>query len=361
MQPPVPQGPPLPQGTLDDFYNQRSVGAGKGLSWNQKPDGYTYVGVVAKTPGNGDVFVDTQPAAQGGQPKQNRDGSYKYVLQVQLRIAWMDQFQQFTYPEQDARLFLRGGLRDEMTRAMHEAGDEGVPKEGALIIVTLTGRKPGNNIATNVFAVEYHRPGTWEQHFPQYTHLLQQQAPQQQMQQAPAQYGGAPQQAPYQQPQSAPAPVQGVPGYGQANPNPQQYAQPYPQPSGTTPQAAVAGPAPQYGGQAYDPNTQPVQANAAAGYPNQPSAPVNQGPAPSQPAAYDPNAQQGQMQLPYAAPNSPQGGPAPAQGPSQMPAGGPAPQPQPGTTGSALDPARQQLLARITNQQPQQQPQQPQG
>ena len=351
MQPPVPQGPPLPQGTLDDFYNQRSVGAGKGLSWSQKPDGYTYVGVVTKTPGNGDVFVDTQPAAQGGQPKQNRDGSYKYVLQVQLRIAWMDQFQQFTYPEQDARLFLRGGLRDEVTRAMHEAGDEGVPKEGALIIVTLTGRKPGQQIATNVFAVEYHRPGTWEQHFPQYTHLLQQQAPQQQMQQAPAQYGGAPQQAPYQQPQSAPAP-QGVPGYGQANPNPQQYAQAeHAAPQGYAPQPA----APQYGPQAYDPN--------------QPSAPVNQGPAPSQPAAYDPNAQQGQMQLPYAAPNSPQGGPAPAQGPSQMPAGGPAPQPQPGTTGSALDPARQQLLARITNQQaqqqaqqqPQQQPQQPQG
>jgi len=314
------------------------------------------------------VFVDTQPAAQGGQPKQNRDGSYKYVLQVQLRIAWMDQFQQFTYPEQDARLFLRSGLRDEMTRAMHEAGDEGVPKEGALIIVTLTGRKPGNSIATNVFAVEYHRPGTWEQHFPQYTHLLQQQAPQQQMQQAPQQYGGAPQQAPYQQPQSAPAP-QGVPGYGQAAPNPQQYAQAAPLPQGQAVQ--------QYGQQAYDPSTQPVQANAAAGYPNQqtyPQAPQDQGTQqpqgapvnPSQgqaPGGYaDPNAQQTQpgqqMQLPY---GGPQGGPAPA---GQMPAGGPqGPAPQPGTSGSALDPARQQLLARITNQQPQQQqqPQQPQG
>ena len=360
MQPPVPQGPPLPQGTLDDFYNQRSVGAGKGLSWNQKPDGYRYIGVVTKTPGNGDVFVDTQPAAQGGMPKQNRDGSYKYVLQVQLRIAWLDQFQQFTYPEQDARLFLRGGLRDEVTRAMHEAGAEGVPTEGALIDVTLTGRKPGNNIATNIFAVVYRPAGTWENsaEYGSFAQALLSGAPAPQ----PNQYlQQQMQQAPYQQPQSAPAPVQGVPGYGQANPNPQQYAQPYPQPSGTTPQAAVAGPAPQYGGQAYDPNTQPVQANAAAGYPNQPSAPVNQGPAPSQPAAYDPNAQQGQMQLPYAAPNSPQGGPAPAQGPSQTPAGGPAPQPQPGTTGSALDPARQQLLARITNQQPQQQPQQPQG
>ena len=370
MQPPVPAGPPLPQGTLDDFYNQRAVGAGKGLSWNQKPDGYRYIGVVTKTPTNADVFVDTQPAQQGGQPKQNRDGSYKYVLQVQLRIAWLDQFQQFTYPDQDARLFLRGGLRDEVTRAMHESGDEGVPKEGALVDVTLTGRKPGNNIATNIFAVVYRPAGTWEND-PQYGQfapaLLGGQAaantaPQQQ---APVQYGGAPQQnqAPYQ-PQPAQAPAQGVQGYGQAAPNPQQYAQPYPQ------SAPVAGPAPQYGGQAYDPNTQQqsapapsydqqMQAQGGQYLPGggQPGYAPNTQPVQANAAAGDPNTQQGQMQLPY---GGPQGGPAPA---GQMPAGGPgpqgpAPQAQPGTTGSALDPARQQLLARITNQQ---QPQQQQG
>lgn len=340
QQAPVPAGPPLPQGTLDDFYNQRSVGSGKGLSWNQKPDGYRYVGVVTKTPGNADVFVDTQPAAQGGMPKQNRDGSYKYVLQVQLRIAWLDQFQQFTYPEQDARLFLRGGLRDEVTRAMHEAGAEGVPQEGALIDVTLTGRKPGNNIATNIFAVVYRPAGTWEndpQYAPFAPQLLGGQAPQPNPQQAPYQ-----QQAPAQY--AAPA---------QAAPNPQQYAQQAYDPNqyaqaALLPQGQAA---PQYGQPAYDPNTP------------QPSAPVNPGPAPSQPAAYDPNNPQypqgRQQQLPYA-PQGPQGGPAP-QGPSQMPAGGPGPQgpqPQPGTTGSALDPARQQLLARITNQQAQQPPQQ---
>lgn len=350
--PPVqaPQGPPLPQGTLDDFYNQRSVGSGKGLSWNGKPDGYRYIGVVTKTPSNSDVFVDTQPAAQGGAPKQNRDGSFKYVLQVQLRIAWLDQFQQFTYADQDARLFLRGGLRDETTRAMHEVGAEGVPQEGALIDVTLTGRKPGNNIATNVFAVVYRPAGTWEndpQYAPFVPQLLGGQAPAPQQNQAPQN------QAPYQQQATAQyaAPAQ-------AAPNPQQYAQQGP--------PAYVGQAQQaydpnqyaqqqYGQQAYDPNQQQAYPQAAQdqGTQQPQGQPVNpsQGQAPggyADPNQPSPNGQQ--QQLPYGAP---QGGPAPAPGTGQMPAGAPAP--QPGTSGSGLDPARQQLLARITNQQ---QPQQ---
>lgn len=336
-QPPMPQGA---KGTLDDFYGQPTIGGGKGLNWKNMPNGYTYVGVVTRTPVDSDVFQDSDPITK--QLKTFRDGSPRLVLPVQLRIHWMDQLQQTTYPDTEARLFLRGGMRDEVTRAMQEAGVSGVPQQGALMIITLTERKPGQNIATNVYAVQYHPAGTWEQHFPQYTYLTQPHQPS-----APAGQPMAPQQAPYQPqaPAQYAAPVQ-------AAPNPQQYAQP-----GAQSYGAPAG-QPQYGGQAYDPNQasnwianpnagQPVQANAAAAQPNPQSAPVNQGPAPTQQAAYDPSQVAGQQQLPYGAPN----GPAPAAGPNG------APSPQQGVTPSALDPARQQLLARITNQ-PQAQPQQ---
>lgn len=354
-QQPVQQGA---RGTLEDYYNQPTTGSGKGLTWKGVPDGYTYVGVVQRTPVDGDLFQDSDP--QTKQLKTFRDGSPKLVLPVQLRIHHMDAMQAQTFPDGDARMFLRGALRDEVTRAMAEVGESGVPKAGALVIVTLTGRKPGNNIATNQYAVQYYPAGTWEQNFPQYTYLIPGQhapAPQQFQQQAPQQFGGAPQQAPYQQ--QAPAQYAAP---AQAAPNPQQYAQP------------------QYGQQAYDPNPQaapqyaapqaaPVQANAAVQQPNpqaqqapapaqyaqapamgqaagvQPQgnpntqAPVNQGPAPQQfqqPAAQPQQQVQGQQQLPIPGVNG------------QAPAGPPPAQPQIGVTGSALDPAKQQLLARLS-------------
>jgi hypothetical protein len=348
--PPAPQGA---KGTLEDFYDQPSQGSGKGLIWKNAPNGYTYVGVVTRTPHDGDVFQDREPAQTGGKLKTFNDGRPKLVLPVQLRLAWQDALQQQNYPDQDARLFLRGGLRDEVSRAMAEAGETDVPKQGALVIVTLTHRKPGNNIATNMYAVQYFPAGTWEAS-PQFAAVAQMLA-----QPAPAQnVPAAPQQAPYQQ--QAPAQYAAP---AQAYPNPQQYAQPGAQPYG--------GPAqqPQYGGQAYDPNqqaypqaaqdqgtqqpqgqpvnpsqgqpqwqaapqNQPVQANAAAGYPN-PQAPVNPGPAPYQPAAQpQPYVQD---QLPLSAPAG-----VPPQGQA----------PQPGVQPSGLTPEKQALLARVQGQQP---------
>lgn len=366
MAPPAQPGVDL-SGDLDSFYSQRQTGGGKGISWKGVPNGYTIQGVVARPIGNGDVFKETYPpnSPQAGQVRTNRDGSFKYAMQVPLKLMVLDQFQARDYPEGEARLFLRGGLRDEMTRAMAEVGaPEGPPEAGAFVRVTLTHRKPGNNIATNMFAVLYRSPGTWESD----PTLQQAQQPAQQPQYAPQQpapagqvYGGAPQ-GPYQQPSQQQAPQQwaapnavAAPAY----PNPQQYAQP---------QAPAQG-APQYGGQAYDPNqaTQYGQVSQASvpGLPQaapnpqqygQPQAPNTQAPAgavnPGDPAA-NPQ-QQGQpmqQQLPYGQPD-----------PNQPPV-------QAGVQPSGLDPARQALLNRIAGQQGQpmgnpqqaQQPAQPQG
>lgn len=345
-----PQQPPMPQGakgTLDDFYGQPSTGGGKGISWKQKPDGYRYVGVVSRTPADGDVFQDSDP--QTKTLKTWRDGSPKLVMPVQLHIAWLDQWQQMTYPDTEASVYLRGNMKDEVTRAMQEAGVSGVPQQGALMDVTLTHRKPGNNIASNVYAVTYRPAGTWETD-PAYAWVAQ--FLQQAGQAAQAAATPTPQQAPYQQ--QAPAQYAAL---AQAAPNPQQYA-----PQGVPAYGGQA-PQPQYGQQAYAPNPQAQQYQQAPqdqgtqqpqyGQPMNPSqgqaqwpvqqanpntqAPVNQAPAPSQPAGQpQPQNQtttQGQQQLPIPGVNGPV--------------------PQQGVTGSQLDPAQQALLARMTGGQQQ--------
>lgn len=251
QQPPAPQGA---QGSLDDFFGQPTTGGGKGISWKGVPDGYTLHLVVARPITDGDVFQESDPHTKA--LRFWRDGRPKFALQVPIKFLVPVP----THPDGDGRLFLRGQLQEEVSRAMAEAGASGtVPESGAYLRVTLAYRKPGNNIAQNIFQVLYRSPGTWEND----PSLLQQQyaAPAQATpnpQQAPQQYGGAPQ-GPYQQ-----------------TPSPQQYAQPasLPQGQGT----------PQYGGQAYAPNPQAAPAAPQQGtLPGMPDPNLQQQPPQGQP------------------------------------------------------------------------------
>lgn len=211
-QPGYPQAPaqppaqPLAQGTLDDFYNQPSVGGGPSISWtdkagNQKPIGTSYVGTVARDVTAADVQQETDYKTQ--QPKFYRDGRPKFVMKVPLHVQPSQEF-----PEGEAALYVKGQTRDELVRAMTEAGVTGSPKAGAVLTVTLVHRKPmGAGMSpANVVQIQY-SPGGGQAPAPQQAPVQQQaQAPQPVQQQAPqyAQPQAAPQQA-YAQPQ-APAP-----------------------------------------------------------------------------------------------------------------------------------------------------------
>lgn len=307
QQPPQPQAPVGAKGTLDQFHQQPHTGGGKGISFKQKPDGYTYVLVVSRTPGDEDLFQDSDP--QTKTLKTWRDGSPKMVLPVQCNIIPQDQWQAAEYADGDASFYLRGGLRDEVTRAMAEVGESGVPQAGALVVITLTHRKPGNNIATNMYAVKYHPAGSHNTVIP---------APQQAQ---PVQGYAAPTQAPYQQQ----APTQYA-APAQAAPNPQQYAQP------------------QYGAApAYDPN----QYQQAPAQPTYQAAPQGQYSSQAQaaPAQYAPNPQAAPIQQPGLPPQPPQAPPGVVQA---------------GVVQSQLSPEKQALLATMSGQQGQA-PQQPQG
>lgn len=219
---------PLADGSLDAFYAQPTIGGGPGISWKGKPDGYTVQGVIPRDVTNADVTqeVGAPNTREAGVPQFYRDGRPKFVMAVPLQVPASAE-----YPEGEAKLYIRGQLREELTRAMGEAGEQGAPRAGAVLTVTLVQRKPGRGtIPQNIFAVTYTpaggQPPAVQQAQPQQP--VQQYAPQpvaqpQQYAQAPAQqYAPQPLQQPAPQYAQAPA-QQPVQQYAQA---PQQVAQP---------------------------------------------------------------------------------------------------------------------------------------
>jgi hypothetical protein len=284
---PAPTAPPLATGTLDDFYSQPNQGGGPALSWSAAKgigDGYRFVGVVARKITQGDVKQDTDPKTK--MPKFHPDGRPKFSLQVPLRLLVADR----QAPDGEARLFVRGQLRDELTRAMTAAGleENSAPEEGALIITTLVYRKPSDSIAQNIFAVEYFRPGTWDPaQFAGQQAPVQQYPQQGQYQQVPApQYQAAPQNTYPQAQQGQYAPPiapNNPPPYQQPNQAPVQYA-PQPQAQGQTappPQGQVnpqaAGPVQNPQAPAAQPPAQPAgQPQAPEGFSPEQGALLNQ-------------------------------------------------------------------------------------
>jgi hypothetical protein len=209
-------GPPLAQGSIDDFYGQPSTGSGPSISWKDKPVGTAYAGIVARDVTSADIQQQTDFTTKA--PQFYRDGRPKFVMKVPLKVQPSPEF-----PEGEATLFVRGQMRDELVRAMSEAGVDGAPRAGAGILVTLSGKRnsgQGLNPA-NQFTIQYTAPaGGQAPAAPpsapeqQYTQPVPEQAPQpappapQVQQQQSAQHPQVPAQAPQatQAPQSAPVP-----------------------------------------------------------------------------------------------------------------------------------------------------------
>lgn len=165
-QPGYPVAPQMPQGfapqqpapapvnaSIDDFFNQPSAGWGPAWSFKDKPVGTTLVGVVARQVTNGDISQQTQPGT--GIPLFYKDGRPKLVMKVAMNVQ-----PDATYPEGKAQWYVQGQARDELARAMAEAGaPAGPPEVGARISVTLSGQVPNNfGTKTNQFTIKYERP-----------------------------------------------------------------------------------------------------------------------------------------------------------------------------------------------------------
>ena len=154
--PPAPQQPaqPTAPGTLDAFYAQPSTGGGKAWSFHNKPNGTTYSGVVARPVTNADIQQQTDKNT--GAPKFYRDGRPMFVMIVPLLVPPSQD-----HPDGQAAWWVRGQARDELARAMAEAGaPEGPPEAGATVHVTKAGERPGRNgnNPSYQYRVQYIRP-----------------------------------------------------------------------------------------------------------------------------------------------------------------------------------------------------------
>lgn len=151
-QPQQPPQPPLATGSLDQYFSQPSTGGGPALKFAQI--GTTHTAVVARPITNADIQQQTQPGT--GAPQTYKDGRPKFVMKVPVRVQPSNE-----YPEGQAQLYVAGGMRDEMVRAMAEAGaPEGPPESGAGLQITCTGTRPsgpGLNPA-KVYQIRYVRP-----------------------------------------------------------------------------------------------------------------------------------------------------------------------------------------------------------
>ena len=295
--PQQPPAQPLAQGSLDDFYNQPSSGGGVNLKFTDANNlpmiGKRYVFRVARPIGKGDVQQQTD---KQNNPLTWRDGSPKFVMIVPGQLVEPDP----AYADGVVKWYCKGMARDELSRAMAEAGaPEGAPEHNAVIAVTLQGVKPsgpGMN-ASHQFAIQYWRPQGA----------------------APVGQGVVPQ----PEPQQVAAPTANY------QPAPTTYAPP-----------AGQAPAPQYA----------EHAAAPQGYAPQPAyAPQGPGQAPAQAPTYQaaPNYQPAPATAPQAhgmPPQQPQSAPVQNQQPVQQPL------PMQLPTPDQMTPEQQQLLQRMVGQ-----------
>lgn len=147
----APQAPPLAQGSIDDFYNQPSTGGGKALSFEQL--GTRYVGIVTRAITSGDIQQQTDTQQR---PLFFKDGRPKFVMRVPLQMQPSP-----ARPDGTGTWYVKGATRDELARAMGEAGaPAGPPEPGSILDITFTGTRPsgaGMNPA-KLFHVGYTRP-----------------------------------------------------------------------------------------------------------------------------------------------------------------------------------------------------------
>jgi len=225
----APPPPPPQSASIDDFFDQPAA-SGKSISFDNKPPGTSYVGMVARTLTRADIVPQTEMRTKN--LATHPDGRQKWTMVVPLLVQPSAEF-----PDGRAAWYCKHNEKPELERAMEAAGlKPGTPPEqGAVITITYTHDRPVPGLnPQKVKQITYRRPeGANPTAVAAPIPGVQDPAPQpasapqfQQVEYPPFQQ---PQQVPFQQPQYAP------PGPA---PEPVPYA-PLPAPAPVPPPAAM--------------------------------------------------------------------------------------------------------------------------
>ena len=115
------QAPQLPaDASIADFYDQPSTGGGRSVAGYFDTPGLWLTATIARDVTKADLRPDTIPGTS--QVRTYGDDRLRYVLIVPLNVTGGNGAWQEYFSDGRGALWLRGGIRDEMWRAMQEAG-----------------------------------------------------------------------------------------------------------------------------------------------------------------------------------------------------------------------------------------------
>lgn len=155
--PPVAEAPPE-IGSLDEFLNQKTGGAGR--TWRFRDEntqapmvGQSYWGITARAITKADCTAVTHPETHVVQ--RRKDQSIKWQMWVPVRMV-----PQTGYEDGLAQAIFKGDAQDKLTAAMALVGAPipGLPEPGAFIQVTLVRTQRTNLGPKYIYDVAYRRP-----------------------------------------------------------------------------------------------------------------------------------------------------------------------------------------------------------
>lgn len=160
----MPPAPTLVAGSVDDFFNQPSVGGGPALfgsvNGQPAPIGTEYFAIVARDVSDADIQqqTDYNDKSRGAFYK---NGQPKFVMKVPLLTVISAAF-----PEGLAQWYVQGAVRDELVRALGAVGaPAGPPKGGWGIHVKKIGERPIRGLRpASVYQVTCFNPETAAQY-----------------------------------------------------------------------------------------------------------------------------------------------------------------------------------------------------
>lgn len=146
---------PLPTiASMDEFFNQRTGGGGKGWTFKDMPNGTSYWGIVEREITKGDIEAVTNPT--NGQVQTRKDNSVKWQMKVPLLMLPIKD-----HEDGHGQAYIKGDSQAKLTAAMRAVGaPDGPPEPGAFLQITKVNERPIKGFSPQyIYEVVYRRPG----------------------------------------------------------------------------------------------------------------------------------------------------------------------------------------------------------
>lgn len=140
--------------SMDEFFNQKTGGGGKGWTFKDKPNGTSYWGIVEREITKGDIEAVTNPT--NGQVQTRKDNTVKWQMKVPMLMVPIA-----NHEDGHGQAYIKGDSQAKLTAAMRAVGaPDGPPEPGAFLQITKVNERPIKGFSPQyIYEVVYRRPG----------------------------------------------------------------------------------------------------------------------------------------------------------------------------------------------------------